>query len=174
MKLPALLIWTCILCTGCVRADQPEGTVADATVDSAGVEIITNSRRSLGDVPRLDAVEELRIGSADGPVETQFASVRNVIEADDGTVWLYDVGNARISVFSADGAFLRSFGRRGSGPGEFGESIMGMTLIGDTLLFLEIDRVHAFDRTGTLLHTRITRTGRIRQFVLLPSRRRPE
>jgi len=48
----------------------------------------------------------------------------NILDADflpDGRIVLLDVLKDRISIFSTNGEFLTSFGRQGSGPGEFME-----------------------------------------------------
>lgn len=37
----------------------------------------------------------------------------------DGLIYVADRGNHRIAVFNRDGEYLRSFGRKGEGPGEF-------------------------------------------------------
>jgi len=49
---------------------------------------------------------------------------RNIMEGPDSTLWVSDFANNRIVKLSADGAFIRSIGGPGSGPGEF------MTLFG--------------------------------------------
>jgi len=38
---------------------------------------------------------------------------------EDGCYYIADAGNSRVAVFDGDGRFVRSFGRRGNGPGEF-------------------------------------------------------
>jgi hypothetical protein len=151
----------------CATADEPRSSLADAVVDSAGVALVTHSRNTVDNAPVIQPAEELRLGSADGPSHTQFAFIGSVLEDRDGTIWLYDARNYRVSVFGHDGSFIRWFGRRGSGPGEFSQST-GMALFGDTLLVLEINRMHAFDRNGNLLHTQLTETGRVRRFVSGP------
>jgi hypothetical protein len=61
----------------------------------------------------------LEIGVIEGPEELVFAAIESVVRLPDGTVAVSDAGATRISLFDADGAFLRSWGRQGDGPGEF-------------------------------------------------------
>ena len=37
----------------------------------------------------------------------------------DNTVYVIEGGNHRVSVFTCEGEFLKSFGSRGDGPGQF-------------------------------------------------------
>ena len=156
-KTVPVLLLPCI--GACAAADQNTGNLADAVIDSAGVQLVTHSRATVADVPMLEPVEELRIGSADGAPETQFAFISAVVDDADGAMWLYDPRNYRISVFDAQGRFLRAFGRRGDGPGEFSQSVTGLALLRDTVLVADLNRVSAFDRSGNLLQTQLVDRG---------------
>lgn len=78
--------------------DNPETAVAGFTitkVDSIGVEL--------------------------GDSNCVFGTIIDAGFLPDGRIVLLDVMKKRVSVFSPDGDFLASFGREGSGPGEFME-----------------------------------------------------
>ncbi len=63
-------------------------------------------------------VEDLVIGEEKD--EARFFPRSAWISVDgEGTMYVRDNGNKRIQVFGPDGAFLRSLGRIGQGPGEF-------------------------------------------------------
>ncbi len=75
-----------------------------------------------GEVPSAGVLtahlEELwRIGGEDD--EENLLGVIDQVEVDDqGNVYLLDVQLVEVQVFDADGAYLKSLGRRGDGPGE--------------------------------------------------------
>ena len=67
---------------------------------------------------RWHLVEEWRIGSAEeGP--TAFGDVRSILVDRRGQLWVIDFAAQDIRVFDSTGGFVRTVGRRGSGPGEF-------------------------------------------------------
>jgi len=69
-------------------------------------------------VSAWDVEFELSIGGADeGPFS--FSDIRSLDVADDGTIYVLEAQEQEVRVFGPDGAFLRTIGRRGSGPGEF-------------------------------------------------------
>jgi hypothetical protein len=47
-----------------------------------------------------------------------IGSVQNIDSADDGRVYILDSKNYKIYIFSPEGKFISSFGRKGEGPGE--------------------------------------------------------
>ena len=66
------------------------------------------------------SVEELfTIGRVDGDSAYTFAEIYAVDVDPSGRVYILDRGNFQVKSYAADGRFIRSFGRKGGGPGEF-------------------------------------------------------
>jgi hypothetical protein len=61
----------------------------------------------------------LTIGVEDGPDEYIFSAPVAVLAGPRGEIVVLDAREANVRVYDAAGRFLRSFGRRGGGPGEF-------------------------------------------------------
>lgn len=76
------------------------------------------------DAPRLDVrfVEHLVIGDDErAGAEYLFAGPRDVAVDDEGYLYVADSRSADVRVFTKDGTYVRTLGRRGQGPGEFTE-----------------------------------------------------
>lgn len=108
---------------GCAGENRPPAGLE--VRDSAGVEIAT-IRLSPTDVPRWQVSERPDVAiatnpdSARGPVIGVVGPVRWL---SDGRVLIADLSANTLYLYDAAGAFLRSFGRSGRGPGEFGSII---------------------------------------------------
>jgi hypothetical protein len=103
--------------------------------DSAGTEIVT-TETAAADVPvfaTLDSAPGLRIGSLDGPKEEQFGSVTSLAPLADGGIAVLDAQAKEIRIFGPDGAYVRTVGRAGEGPGELSTPRGLAALGGDTL-----------------------------------------
>jgi hypothetical protein len=61
----------------------------------------------------------LEIGVVEGDERYVFGSIESVLRLSDGSVAVSDPVNTRIAIYDANGGFLRSWGVRGGGPGEF-------------------------------------------------------
>jgi len=102
-------------------------------------------------IPTLHLEEIVRIGTMEGPEETQFSSPGALdIDPDTREIFVGDAVSGNIRVFDRHGQFLRSFGRRGQGPGEFNEMPV-FSVARDTVLVLDRTRMHLFDRDGGYL-----------------------
>lgn len=65
-------------------------------------------------------IEDLyRVGSLGGEEWEQFGSVTDVAFDGEGNLHVFDNRAQRIVVVGVDGSYIREFGRRGEGPGEF-------------------------------------------------------
>ena len=100
---------------------------------------------------QLTAVEELRIGSGDDP-EFAFTWFRALEVGSNGDIYTLHRQEHAIRVHDSYGAFVRTIGREGEGPGEF-SSPGTMGLLGDTLWVLDFGtyRFSYFSLTGELL-----------------------
>lgn len=121
--------------------------------DSAGVEIAVSSgpewRESAGWT--IDAKPALEIGVEEGEEPYMLSRVFDALRLPDGRILVGNSSTSEIRVFDSQGKFLRSVGRKGNGPGEFGEltSVRFWRLRDGS--FLGYDggnlRVHLFDST---------------------------
>jgi hypothetical protein len=76
-----------------------------------------------------------------------------VVADRDGAVYVADERAAQISVFDSGGRRLRTIGRAGQGPGEFGRNLRDLAWLGDTLVAVDVERrlVTKFSRDGRYL-----------------------
>jgi DNA-binding beta-propeller fold protein YncE len=107
---------------------------------------ISDSRLSALFVVEAGAEEAVRV-----PLQGLLAQPTGVALDDAGVrLYLVDTGSHQVKVFGRDGALVTSFGRRGTGPGEFNFPTMiwrdgeDRLLIADSLNF----RIQVFDTDG--------------------------
>ncbi len=108
-----------------------------------------------------DFEEVYRVGSALGEAWEEFGTIGRVGFDDAGNLHVFDRLAARIVVVNPDGDFVREFGRRGEGPGEF-QSPMDMVVMSDgrvVVTDMGHRAYHIFDPGGDL--ERMVRMGRI-------------
>ena len=76
------------------------------------------------------------------------------LDPTTGRIYLVDTGDHKVKIFTRDGTFLKSFGRRGTADGEFNFPTMiwrnqkGHFLITDSMNF----RIQVFDENGQFLY----------------------
>jgi hypothetical protein len=97
--------------------------------------------------------EELRIGTADGAGPDLFGSIIDLEVDSYGRIYLLERQASEVRVFDATGAHLRTFGRAGSGPGEFKQPTGFAWTADSTLLVVDPNnaRYVVFDTTGAYL-----------------------
>jgi len=95
-----------------------------------------------------------------GPHSWQFATIRSVAADGAGRVFVLDGREQLVRVFEADGRFVQTLGRPGSGPGEF-RGARFVQVVGDTLWVMDAQ------------NARITGYSTRRLALLPPTRRGP-
>lgn len=150
-----------VLAAACAADDATDSSGALRTVvdSAAGVERVVNE----GTPPEWELALVSTIGAgafSEAPGPDEFGRVAGVALSPDGEVFVADGLNWEVRVFGLDGSHLRSFGRRGEGPGEFA-TIWSIAWTGDRLLALDFGngRISDFSPSGDYLGQRETFRG---------------
>ncbi|MEQ9399916.1 MAG: 6-bladed beta-propeller [Longimicrobiales bacterium] len=107
------------------------GEWAGSVSDSSGVAVVDNPAQGVwGAAPAWQVTEELRIGGASAGSDAQFGLVVGVDVDADGNVYVADQQAQHVQVFDAEGRFLHTIGGPGSGPGEIGQALAGVFVVG--------------------------------------------
>ena len=95
-------------------------------------------------------VAELTIGVVDGAQEYMFGNVRDVLELRDGSTLVVDDKAFAIRQYDAQGAHVRTIGRKGQGPGEYTRPGMLAELPDGRILLVDGGnvRVNVYARNG--------------------------
>ncbi|MEQ9399068.1 MAG: 6-bladed beta-propeller [Longimicrobiales bacterium] len=139
------------LLSGCAGDAAPP--TLDVTVDTvAGVPHVRNP----AEAPAWVARETVRIGTTalleGAPAPDEFGRVRAVVADEEGRIYVADATTAEVRVFGPGGAFERTIGSEGQGPGEL-TSAYAVGWVGDTLAVFDGGgaRVNLYDPDGTYL-----------------------
>src|SRR5687767_2115487 len=105
---------------GCESGSTGWTIVEDKT--TAGVTHVVNTPPPTGIAPTWTIEPDLRIGAveADGP--DNFGTIKGIAVDDQGRIAVLDAQAQEVRLFGTDGKHLRTFGRKGGGPGEFGDA----------------------------------------------------
>lgn len=120
--------------------------------DGVEVALTTGGPKYDGEIFEYEKVRTLH-PDPDVP-ESYIGYVGAMTMAEDGTIFVADGQAGRVVAFAPDGSFVRTFGRRGQGPGEF--RTPALLEVVDGVLWAEdlvAQRSHAFALDGTLLRT---------------------
>ncbi len=81
-----------------------------------------------------------------------FGVPANMQVSDEGYLYVFDQENKENYIFDSGGNFIKKYGVRGEGPGEARDQ-SSLFLVGDTLLIVDVGRIHYFRLDGTYLHS---------------------
>jgi hypothetical protein len=128
-------------------------TVATLALSACGADETASSAPSLTVLSLSDA-PTLQIGVLEGDPDYLFQDIASTLRLPSGQIAVSDAGALEVSVYSAEGTFLRRWGGRGEGPGEF----RGLSRIysGGNGSILALDawtgRISVFDTLGEFSH----------------------
>ena len=83
-----------------------------------GVTVVKNPKDPIYDENVFSLEEELTIGEDEEREEYMFSRIRDIEVDDEERIYALDHRRAQIKVFDKNGEYLRTFGRKGQGPGE--------------------------------------------------------
>lgn len=108
------------LLAGCGGGEAPGGAAVTIDTLPGGRVVVHNPDPAAPDagVERWTLRERVRIGSLDGEGADVFGQVVAVELGADSSIYVLDGQVEEVRIFGPDGAFLRTLGRSGEGPGE--------------------------------------------------------
>jgi hypothetical protein len=119
-----------IFFTSCAREKSGwAGTIEEEN----GVTVVRNPKQPIHTGSVLSFEEELVLRPDPESQEPLFNIITAVCVDDAGSIYVLDMGDCQIKVFSKNGDFLRAIGRKGQGPGEM-QMPSTMDLAGDERL----------------------------------------
>jgi hypothetical protein len=147
-SVPGLIVAGLVL-TGCAGG-EPAPT-AISVRDSAGVRIVELASFDDTELPAwtIGVDPEVDIGVLDGAEADQLFQVSTALRLADGRIVVGNGGTKELRFYSATGTHLKSVGREGEGPGEFG-AVGTIGVAGDSLYVFDwrLVRASVFDLDG--------------------------
>jgi len=115
-----MLLFGLFFVTVCENAKQDwEGTIE--TKDD--VTTVKNPKEPMYSKPVLELAEDLVIRGSEEAEEQMFQSIHTLDVDEAGQFYILDELAGNIKVFDQNGDFVKTIGRKGQGPGEFGMPI---------------------------------------------------
>ncbi len=150
--LPVFLLAATSACGEVAEDENPPGeeriVVGDTTiVRSSGLGV-------WGDTMTL--VEEMSIGAFEGADEYQFGFISDIAIDRLGGIYVFDSQVPVLRYYDESGQYVRTVGRDGEGPGEYGNASLGMAMLSDGRLVLRDPRnmrANVYDPDGGLSET---------------------
>ena len=125
------LLWLAVVSFGLSFFATPPSAICGQTLTPKAIENLENPKYSGKDAPELIFKQELSI-----PLKGGLYS----FDVDDaGNIYLLDIFGAIVTVYDKDGKIISKFGKKGQGPGEFGNPVC--------LALSKNNRIHILDRS---------------------------
>lgn len=114
--LTILIIFNLVVVEACKNQKAEwKGTIEEIN----GVTVIKNPKEPMYREDVLSLEEELTLGETREGEEPVFIGVSGIQVDSRGNIYVLDGRARQVKVFDKDGKHIRSFGRKGQGPGEF-------------------------------------------------------
>ena len=150
--------------------DATPRVMAEVDTTIGGVVVVRNGDGLWRKSAAWRVVEEFRVGGSDWgenpDEELSYSRNLSVTLGPNGQIFVLEMATDHVVVFGGDGEFVRSFGRAGEGPGEFGNA-MALAWDGRDRLWVADWRgvYHLFDSTGTFQKTVPRRVSAFRHLM---------
>jgi len=156
-----------LLVIGCSSPDS-DPMSADSCVGivdtlSTGEIMIHNCKEPLwSSEQKWTVTEEIRLGTGLDENSIFFASIRSIDVDHHGYLYVLDSSTQEVYVFDQDGAYVRTVGSRGSGPGQFeNAAAVDVSESGEIwVMEMQLGKLTILDSEGNYLRTeRVNTTG---------------
>ena len=154
-----------LTCLASLAACTPTAETSPAVEvrDSAGVRIVFNAgpRWASGEEWSVFTEPQQAIGVLSGPEEFQFVDISAAARLSNGHLVVVDRGSRTVRLFDSEGAFLKTLGGPGAGPGEFTDPGPVLVTSGDSVMVWDnaLRRKTLFDPDGGLSNVKTVELG---------------
>ncbi len=125
----AAILLATLAVAGCEDQGGAPAVAVERHVIGDTVVVRTLTGSVWGDESEL--VPEVRIGQFDGEDHYIFGWVRALAVAGDGSIFVMDTQVPALRKYAPDGTYMATFGRGGSGPGEYRQPDGGLAVLAD-------------------------------------------
>ena len=142
-----------VLQLGCGSKGLESGPLA-ARRDTVGDTVVVSIASGSVWERRMSPNEDLRVGTAEGDGPDAFGDIAAVAVQADGTILVFDGQVPALRRFSKSGAYVGTVGRKGQGPGEYGDQPNGMMVDGNGRIILSDasnGRMIAYSKKGEVI-----------------------
>jgi 6-bladed beta-propeller len=148
------VVLAAVALTGCAKKGKTSAAAYPVKIETVdGVKTILNPAFPKDGVIRYALQDDLTIGGEGGGAESVLNRPQFLDVDAQGDIYVLDWGDVEFKVFAPDGRLLRTFGKKGQGPGEF-DIPAYFALAADGRIFLLSGRqyqVITLDNTGKYL-----------------------
>ena len=120
LKAPLSCLLALAILSGCEGPPQHPSRVGIDTLPNGVVRIQNSELGAWDSGGEWRLRETLRLGTRMGNGPEVFGRIQDIEIDPMGRLWIFEAQTEEMRVFSAEGDFVRTFGRPGEGPGEFG------------------------------------------------------
>jgi hypothetical protein len=118
-----------VVAAACAPAEDAQGPITLRT--QVGDTTIVRSMAPGPWGERAGMVEELRIGVLEGAEEYQFGLINEIAIDDSGGIYVFDGQVPALRYYDSSGAYIRTIGSEGQGPGEYLDASLGIVIRSD-------------------------------------------
>ncbi len=126
-----------------IARDQWKGRITQ----EGGVTVVRNPKAPISNDPALSLKQDFALGGPDATGDSAFNQIRTAAIGDDGSIYVLDGKESHVKIFDAAGKYIKTFGRKGQGPGEL-SSPLGLSInrVKKEIVIPEINRRLSFFR----------------------------
>ncbi len=150
--IPAIFLIMASLCISCKKSTLWKGQIKIED----GIPVVENPKEPMYEEPVLTLREDLRIGEQEERPDYLFYKINSIAVDREGNIYVTDEGEKHIKVFDWEGDYLRTIGRPGQGPGEFGRPTEIFISMENELKIIDPSRrqVHSYSTEGQYLESK--------------------
>jgi len=145
-----LIFFTLVLLNAC---EQQKTDWKGRIETENGVTVVKNPKEPIYSEPVFELQEDLTISGGEDSGEQMFQNINTLVVNERGHMYILDEQAGNIKTYDQNGRFLKTIGKKGQGPGEFGLPISLAVMPSQNIIVNDMGqrKILFFDREGNYL-----------------------